>query len=128
MLPSRKLLLPVATATSFLLFSAVAQAHPQLISSDPKANAEVAALARIELHFSETLIPQFSGAKLVMSGMPGMTHGAMPMEVRVAGGEDGKTMVITPARPLTAGDYRVEWRAVSADTHPITGDLSFKVK
>ena len=26
------------------------------------------------------------------------------------------------------GTYKVEWRAVSSDTHPITGNFSFKVK
>lgn len=130
MLSIRKLLLPVIAATSFALFSAAAQAHPKLLTSDPQANAEVAAPAKIELHFSETLTTQFSGAKLVMTGMPGMSgmSHAMPMEVKVSSGEDGKTMVITPAKPLTTGDYRVEWRAVSADTHPMTGNFSFKVK
>jgi methionine-rich copper-binding protein CopC len=127
MLSIRKLIFPVFAATSFALFSAAAQAHPKLLTSDPQANAEVAAPAKIELHFSETLTTQFSGAKLVMTGMPGMSH-AMTMEVKVSSGEDGKTMVITPAKPLTTGDYRVEWRAVSADTHPMTGNFSFKVK
>ncbi len=128
MLSIRKLLFLVFAATSFALFSAAAQAHPKLLTSDPQANAEVAAPANIELHFSETLTTQFSGAKLVMTGMPGMSHGPMPMEVKVSSGEDGKTMVITPAKPLMTGDYRVEWRAVSADTHPMTGNFSFKVK
>ncbi|GAA5233624.1 copper homeostasis periplasmic binding protein CopC [Verticiella sediminum] len=128
MLSIRNLLLPVVAATSVLLFSAAAQAHPELLKSDPQANAEVAAPAEIELHFSEELTTQFSGAKLVMTGMPGMSHGPMPVEVKVSGGEDGKTMVITPAKPLMTGDYRVEWRAVSADTHPVTGNFSFKVK
>ncbi|TSP14644.1 MULTISPECIES: copper homeostasis periplasmic binding protein CopC [Cupriavidus] len=124
----RKFLLPIAAATSILLFSVAAQAHPRLLTSDPQANAEVAAPAKIELHFSETLTTQFSGAKLVMTGMPGMSHSPMPVDVKVSGGEDGKTMVITPAKPPMSGDYRVEWRAVSADTHPVTGDFSFKVK
>ncbi len=128
MLSIRKPLLTFATTASVLLFSSIAQAHPKLLASDPQANAEVAVPAKIELHFSETLTTQFSGAKLVMSGMPGMSHGAMPVEVVVSGGEDGKTMVITPAKTLMSGDYRVEWRAVSSDTHPITGNFSFKVK
>ncbi|QNM96769.1 copper homeostasis periplasmic binding protein CopC [Chitinimonas koreensis] len=128
MLSIRKLLLPIVAAASVVLFSAAAQAHPQLLKSDPQANAEVAAPAKIELQFSETLTTQFSGAKLVMTGMPGMSHSPMAMEVKVSSGEDGKTMVITPAKPLMSGDYRVEWRAVSADTHPMTGNFSFKVK
>ncbi|WP_256563534.1 MULTISPECIES: copper resistance protein CopC [unclassified Pseudomonas] len=38
------------------------------------------------------------------------------------------SMVIAPASPLTAGTYKVDWRAVSSDTHPITGSMTFKVK
>jgi len=26
------------------------------------------------------------------------------------------------------GTYKVEWRAVSSDTHPMSGNFSFKVK
>ena len=128
MLTLRTPLLAAATAVGALLFSAAVQAHPKLLSSDPQADAEVAVPARIELHFSETLTTQFSGAKLVMTGMPGMSHGPMPVQVQVSAGEDGKTMLITPAKALMSGDYRVEWRAVSSDTHPVTGNFSFKVK
>lgn len=71
---------------------------------------------------------QFSGAKLVMTEMPGMAHSPMPMKAKVSGGSDPKTMVITPLSPLPTGSYKVEWRAVSSDTHPITGNVTFKVK
>ncbi|MDU6439184.1 MAG: copper resistance protein CopC, partial [Pantoea sp.] len=47
---------------------------------------------------------------------------------KVAAGGDPKTMVITPAKPLVPGTYKVEWRAVSSDTHPRTGNVSFSVK
>ena len=64
-----------------------------------------------------------------MTGMPGMpNHGAMKINASVAGASDGKTMIITPASPLVAGDYRVEWRAVSSDTHPVKGSFTFQVK
>ncbi|MFJ2691547.1 copper homeostasis periplasmic binding protein CopC [Pseudomonas sp. NPDC087336] len=111
-----------------LLMSTFAQAHPKLLSSIPEEGAHGAAPGKIELHFSENLVTQFSGAKLVMTEMPGMAHSPMPMKVKVSGGSDPKTMVITPLSPLPAGSYKVEWRAVSSDTHPITGNVSFKVK
>lgn len=82
----------------------------------------------IELHFSENLTTQFSGAKLIMTDMPGMPNSPMGVKASVAAGSDPKTMIITPAAPLTTGTYKVEWRAVSSDTHPITGGLSFNVK
>ncbi len=111
-----------------MLVSALAQAHPKLVSSTPAEGSEGAAPAKIELHFSENLVTQFSGAKLVMTAMPGMEHSPMAVKAAISGGGDPKTMVITPASPLTAGTYKVDWRAVSSDTHPITGSVTFKVK
>jgi methionine-rich copper-binding protein CopC len=111
-----------------LLLSALAQAHPKLLSSTPAEGTEGAAPRTIELHFSENLVTQFSGAKLVMTEMPGMAHAPMPMKAKVSGASDPKTMLITPTSPLPAGTYKVEWRAVSSDTHPITGNVTFKVK
>ena len=114
--------------SSGLLLSAVAQAHPKLLSSTPAVGATGQAPAKIELHFSENLVTQFSGAKLIMTDMPGMPNSPMGVKASVAGGGDPKTMVVTPASPLTTGTYKVEWRAVSSDTHPITGAVTFKVK
>ena len=114
--------------SSSLLLSAVAQAHPKLLSSIPAEGENGLAPAKIELHFSENLVTKFSGAKLVMTEMPGMSHAPMAVKASVAGGGDPKTMVVTPASPLTTGTYKVEWRAVSSDTHPITGAVTFKVK
>lgn len=117
-------------ATSALvltLASAAAFAHPKLLSSSPAEGAEVDAPQKIELQFSENLVKQFSGATLTMTAMPGV-EGSMKAPASVSGAADPKTMVITPTQPLTTGTYRVDWRAVSSDTHPITGNFSFKVK
>jgi methionine-rich copper-binding protein CopC len=114
--------------TSALLLSNLAQAHPKLLSSTPAEGADGAAPGKIELHFSESLLTQFSGAKLVMTEMPGMAHSPMPMKAKVSAGSDPKSMLITPLSPLPAGTYQVQWRAVSSDTHLITGNVTFKVK
>ncbi|WP_236191702.1 copper homeostasis periplasmic binding protein CopC [Pseudomonas pharyngis] len=113
---------------SGLLLSTLAQAHPKLLSSSPAEGADGAAPGKIELRFSEDLLTQFSGAKLVMTEMPGMAHSPMPMKAKVSAGSDPKTMLVTPLTPLPAGTYKVEWRAVSSDTHPITGNVTFKVQ
>jgi len=107
---------------------ASALAHPKLLSATPADRSEGAAPARIELHFSENLVSQFSGAKLSMTAMPGMEHPPMPVKATVSGSDDPKVMLITPAAPLAGGSYRVDWRAVSADTHPVTGSLTFKIR
>lgn len=114
--------------SSGILLSSVAQAHPKLLSSTPSEGDSGAAPSKIELHFSENLVTQFSGAKLIMTDMPGMPNSPMGVKASVAGDNDPKTMVITPSSPLTTGTYKVEWRAVSSDTHPITGAVTFKVK
>ncbi|MBO4119280.1 copper homeostasis periplasmic binding protein CopC [Cupriavidus gilardii] len=112
-----------------LLSGQSAFAHPKLLSSTPADNAQVSAPERIELRFSESLVKQFSGANLLMTGMPGMAnHGPMKIAAAVSPGEDGKTMVVTPAKPLVPGSYRLEWRAVASDTHPVSGKISFQVK
>ncbi|MBV4475254.1 copper homeostasis periplasmic binding protein CopC [Pseudomonas botevensis] len=123
----RTLKTAVVLAASLLL-STLAQAHPKLLTSTPTEGADGAAPEKIELHFSENLMTQFSGAKLLMTEMPGMAHSPMPMKARVSAGNDPKTMLVTPLAPLSAGTYKVEWRAVSSDTHPITGNITFKVK
>lgn len=116
-------------AASAIVASSVAFAHPKLLSTTPADKAEVAAPAKIELQFSERLLPEFSAANLVMTDMPGMAmHSPMKVAFNVTGAPDGKTMVITPKQPLTAGTYRVDWRAVSADTHRVTGKFTFQVK
>ena len=119
----------IVVAASAILASTAAFAHPKLLSSTPADKAEVAAPAKIELKVSESLSTQFSGANLVMTEMPGMSgQDAMKVAANVSAGDDPKTMVITPAKPLMTGTYKVEWRAVSSDTHPMTGNISFKVK
>jgi methionine-rich copper-binding protein CopC len=111
-----------------MLMSTLAQAHPKLLTSTPAEGATGAPPDKIELHFSENLVTQFSGAKLLMTEMSGMAHAPMPVKAKVSASSDPKTMLITPTVPLTAGTYKVEWRAVSSDTHPITGNVTFKVK
>ena len=111
-----------------MLMSTLAQAHPKLLTSTPAEGATGAPPDKIELHFSENLVTQFSGAKLLITEMAGMAHAPMPVKAKVSASSDPKTMLITPTAPLTAGTYKVEWRAVSSDTHPITGNVTFKVK
>jgi methionine-rich copper-binding protein CopC len=116
-----------ASALVMVMASAAALAHPKLLSSTPAEGAMGEAPQKIELEFSENLVKQFSGATLTMTEMPGM-QGTMKTPASVSSSADPKVMVITPTQPLSTGTYRVDWRAVSSDTHPITGNFSFKVK
>ncbi|WP_426108765.1 copper homeostasis periplasmic binding protein CopC [Pseudomonas sp. TWR1-1-4] len=111
-----------------VIASLAASAHPKLLSSTPASGAQGAAPAVIELRFSENLLTQFSGAKLIMTDMPGMPNSPMPVKASVAASSDPKVMLIKPASTLMTGTYRVDWRAVSSDTHPILGNVVFSVQ
>lgn len=66
-----------------------AMAHPELKSSVPQADSAVAAPEKIQLNFSENLTVKFSGAKLTMTGMKGMSsHSPMPVAAKVAPSAD----------------------------------------
>ncbi|BBD02175.1 copper resistance protein C [Sphingobium sp. YG1] len=95
----------------------------------PAADAVVTAPTKVQLAFSETLVAQFSGIDLTMTEMPGMKMGPMKMNgVKAALAPDGKTLVATFAKPLSAGTYKVDYHIVSTDTHRVQGSYTFKVK
>ena len=112
-----------------LLSPAAAYAHPKLVAATPAANATGPRTNTITLTFSERLMPKLSTATLIMTGMPGMAnHPDMKMTgVTSAVAADGKSIVLTSAKPLPAGNYRADWVIVGADTHRITGKHSFSV-
>lgn len=112
-------------AVAALTLAGTAYAHPKLLSANPAANATVSKPAHIELHFSEKLMPAFSKGDLTMAAMPGMA--AMKMASVAALGPDGRTLVITPNRPLARGRYSVAWHVVSTDTHKVAGSYAFAV-
>lgn len=103
----------------------VAHAHAALQQSTPAANAVVASPSQIDLVFNETLIPRASRLKLLMK------HGSSTMPVENFTTEivnNGKTLRAKLPKPLAAGAYRVEYRAVGGDNHPMTGSFSFTVR
>ena len=103
----------------------VAHAHAALQQSTPAANAVVASPSQIDLVFNETLIPRALRLKLLMK------HGSSTMPVENFTTEivnNGKTLRAKLPKPLAAGAYRVEYRAVGGDNHPMTGSFSFTVR
>lgn len=114
-------------AAAALLASGALFAHPKIVATMPADHTEVSAPATIEITFSETLMTQLSGADLTMTEKPGTT-GSTKIEAKTAASTDARSLVITPAHPLTQGAYRVDWHAVSTDTHAVKGSFSFRVK
>ncbi|HIZ37973.1 MAG TPA: copper resistance protein CopC [Candidatus Ruania gallistercoris] len=95
-----------------------AAAHSTLLSSTPEDGAELdEAPDAVVLTFNENITDL--GTDIVISGPDGED---------VAGGEteiDGPDVSRALGDALTAGEYSVTWRAVSADGHPIDGELTF---
>jgi methionine-rich copper-binding protein CopC len=122
--------LGAAFMVAVLTITGSAQAHPKLISSTPAPNATVVKPARVVLNFSERLIGPLTGGDILMAGMPGMTS-RQPVHiagVKAAVAANGKALVFTMKTPLAPGRYRVNWHAVSTDTHRVQGSLAFNVK
>ncbi|KQT35278.1 hypothetical protein ASG29_04020 [Sphingomonas sp. Leaf412] len=112
------------------LSASPAAAHPKLLSAAPAAAATATPTGRVRLVFDERLMPQRSTAVLVMTGMPGMAnHPDMKMPgVATALSRDRRTVVLSSARPLPAGTYRVDWAVAGADGHRVSGRHAFSIR
>jgi copper resistance protein C len=96
-----------------------ASAHATLIGSDPKDGATVLRLPNdVELEFSEEV------------GSPAFVEVKAADGTNVSSG-DPEVLGATVTQPLTAagpaGAYTIAYRVVSADGHPISGELTFDV-
>ena len=41
---------------------------------------------------------------------------------------DKSTLIVKLPQPLAAGSYKVNWQAISADTHKVKGSFTFHVR
>ena len=116
-----RLVLLAALAASTLGWAPPAPMHATLVSSEPAASSHVAvAPRRVRLVYSE---PVEGGlARIVLVAVAGdsivLRAGADPRNVNA---------VIAPIDTLAPGHYKLDWRVVSADGHPVTGSLRFAV-
>jgi copper resistance protein C len=104
------------------IIGGMAHAHPALETAVPGDGATVSSPKEIRLTFTENLIAKFSG--LTVKDQSGqLVETAAPIV-----DPNNKSHLIVPiARPLPPGTYNVDWHAVAADTHRVTGHFSFKV-
>ena len=123
-MPRTSRLAQACVAVVAALVTTLALAHPKLLSANPADKSMGPAPAQIALHFSEKLVAQFCDATLVMTAASGPTNVAS----KVATSTDGRTLTVSPTQPLAPGAYRVDWHVVAADTHRVTGNLTFQVK
>ena len=111
-----------AIVVAAILYGSLAHAHAELQSTEPSAGAGIASPKEIRITFSEAVIPKFSGielkdrsGKLITTGKP---------ETDPA---NRNILVVPVSEQLAPGEYKVEWHAVSEDTHRVKGSYSFSV-
>jgi methionine-rich copper-binding protein CopC len=105
-------------ALSFLSIAA-AQAHTQLSSSMPADDAVLeAAPEQVVLHFSEPV--RLTALSVEGPGTEKQDLGPLPSAA------SAEFTVAAPSLP--EGRYDVSWRALSADTHVVSGQFTFTVR
>ncbi|MGW1990086.1 copper resistance CopC/CopD family protein [Embleya sp. NPDC001921] len=117
------LALPLLLAALVLGGAGVASAHAVLQSSNPASGSTLtSAPATVTLRFSEGVEIGLGGVKVFDPS------GTRVDNNQTKHGPDGDTSVVTPLRGgLPTGTYTVAWRAVSADSHPISGAFTFNI-
>jgi methionine-rich copper-binding protein CopC len=96
-------------------------AHSLLVESTPAAKAVLSASPRhADLRFNNRIERRLSS--IVVVGPDGRRH---PGTV-VADTAADRLRAALP--PLPPGDYRLEWRVLSADGHVVTGSYPFRVR
>jgi methionine-rich copper-binding protein CopC len=108
---------------ALIALPATVDAHPKLISAIARGSATPA--RRMELRFNERLMPQFSGADLIMARM---NQPALKIPTAVTVSPDGHTLILRPQARLGAGRYNIAWHVVSVDTHRVAGNYAFAVR
>lgn len=99
--------------------AAPAWAHSRLLGTDPAGGTTVTrTVAAVTLTFNEVVRADLS--TVLVEGADHTGYGDGP--VRVVNHEMSQ-----PVRPLRTGDYRVAWRAISTDGHPVQGEFRFTV-
>lgn len=104
-------------AMALMLLAVPSQAHSQEVASDPADKSKVAIVPpAVTITFNENVLGL--GTKVLVTGPDGdVTEGAPTVTNNIV------RQAISPDSP--AGSYRVQWRATSADGHPVSGEFTF---
>lgn len=114
----RRALLLVLLAAIASAGPSSALAHSELRRSSPASGAVLGrSPERVELVFGERV--QLTALRLFRVGGE-----EIPLPRRAIREADSETI---PLPPIAAGAYRIEWRIISADGHPVGGTITFRV-
>jgi copper transport protein len=96
--------------------------HATLLRSSPAANSRIAQPPEtIRLVFSEPVVPGLSQISLIDSD-------GIARQLQVASDPRNVRILVGTVGPIRRGQYKVSWRILSADGHPIGGSFSFFVE
>jgi methionine-rich copper-binding protein CopC len=119
--PSQRQTILLAAAL-LSLASVPAFAHAHLVKAQPAAGGTLHdPPSEVTLRFNEKLEPAFSSV---------IVRDAAGKQIDKGDGKvdnSDRTLIRVTLPTLEPGVYKVEWRAMSADTHKINGDFTFKV-
>ena len=111
------------TVLTASLFGSAAYAHPELQSAEPAAGvATTTSPKQIRITFNENVIPKFSGVEV-----KDQTGKVIPTGKAATDPANKKLLIVPVNEQLAPGEYKVEWHAVSDDTHRVKGSYSFSV-
>ncbi|WP_226829263.1 copper resistance protein CopC [Brevibacterium sp. Marseille-P9724] len=114
---SRFLAAALFASLALVLGSVPAQAHDQLIGSNPKQGAKLDKQPEwIELNYSGEIQDIGSEIRVEKDGED-FSAGEITVE--------GRTVTAALPDDLKPGDYTIAWRVVSQDGHPISGKVEF---
>ena len=108
----------LAGAFAFLALAGAAHAHSKAEKTLPADGTTVAAVETITIRFDAPM--RVTAVSLTRDG----TDVAVE---RKTGMEAVTDFEAEPAEPLAPGPYRVEWRGLSTDGHPMQGGFGFTV-
>ena len=111
-----------AACAVLVLSGATAFAHPRVVSATPAVGGTVkTAPSEVTIRFNEKLEPAFSSVTIRDSAGKQVDKGNPQVDKA-----DHKIIRVS-LPPLAPGAYKVEWRAVAADTHKVEGDFTFRI-
>ncbi|MEZ5184813.1 MAG: copper resistance protein CopC [Candidatus Nanopelagicales bacterium] len=119
--PARRRWVVVLAMVFAVVSAAPAAAHTDLISTDPVDGQTLTEPPdEVSLRFGEDLLP--AGDRLVAKDADGQTVELGDSEV------DGAVLSATWPSSAAAGEYRVAYRAVASDGHPLEGSFTFTIE
>ncbi|MCI1859614.1 MAG: copper resistance protein CopC [Sporolactobacillus sp.] len=107
----------------FLLLADRTSAHAYLVRSNPAANQRVSSnINNVRIQFNEPIQPTFFTLAVVdQNGRRVDAHQARIDKRR------RNVLQNTVKTPLAEGFYRIKWKVISADGHPVDGTIAFQV-